>query len=75
VAADALALQLALHHDLGGDAGMVGSGNPRGVKACHAVVAGEAVHDGLVKRMAHVQSARDVGRRELNRKVGRVFFG
>src|SRR2546427_279313 len=50
-AGDALLLQLALHHDLGGDARVVGAGHPDRVVALHAVVAREAVHDGLVERM------------------------
>jgi hypothetical protein len=32
------------------------------------VVARQAVHDGLVERMAHVQRARHVGWGQLNRK-------
>ena len=72
MAADALALQLALHHNLRCNARVVGTGNPSGVVAHHAVVAGEAVHDGLVERMAHVQGARDIGRGQLDGKVGRV---
>ena len=66
VAADFLLLQLALHHDLRGNAGVVGARNPDRVVATHAVVAGERVHDGLVKRMPHVQRARDVGRWQLD---------
>ena len=38
MAADAFGLQLALHHHLGGNAGMVSAWNPRRVKATHAVV-------------------------------------
>ena len=66
VAADALLLQLALHHDLRGNARVVGAGNPGGVVPQHAVVARQAVHDGLVEGMAHVQCARHVGRRQLD---------
>jgi hypothetical protein len=62
VAADALGLQLALDHDLGGNAGMVRARNPGGVKPLHAVVTRQAVHDGLVKRVAHVQRAGHIGR-------------
>ena len=68
VAADALFGQLALHHNLGGDAGVVGAGNPAGVVALHAVVAGQAVHDGLVEGVAHVQGAGHIGRRQLDAK-------
>ena len=70
VAALALVLQLALHHDLRGDAGMVGAGHPQRVEAAHAVVARQRVHDGLVERMAHVQRARHVGRRQLDAEAG-----
>jgi hypothetical protein len=38
------------------------------VVARHAVVAREAVHDGLVERMAHVQGAGHIGWRQLNGK-------
>ena len=75
VAADALALQLALHHNLRGNASVICAWNPGSVVAHHAVVAGEAVHDGLIEGMAHVQGARDIGRRQLDGKVGRVCFG
>jgi hypothetical protein len=34
--------------------------------AQHAVVAGQAIHDGLVESMAHVQGAGDVRRRQLD---------
>jgi hypothetical protein len=66
VAADALGLQLALHHNLRGNARVVGAGHPHRVEPGHAVVAGQAVHDGLVEGMAHVQRARHIGRRQLD---------
>jgi hypothetical protein len=66
VPADAFGLQLALHHDLRGNACVISARNPCGVEAGHAVVAGQAVHDGLVERVAHVQGARYVGRWQLN---------
>ena len=75
MAADFLVSQLALHHDLGGNAGMVGAGNPGGVKPLHAVVACQAVHDGLVERVAHVQGASHVGWRQLDAKRGRIGLG
>ncbi len=68
VAADVLRLQLALDHDLGRDARVIGARQPQRVVALHAVVAREAVHDRLVERMAHVQRARHVGRRQLDRE-------
>ena len=60
--------QLALHHDLGGDAGVIGARNPSGVAAFHAVIAGEAVHNGLVESMPHVQRAGYIRRRQLDRE-------
>ncbi len=69
VPALALLLQLALHHDLRGDAGVVGARHPQRVVALHAVVARQAVHDGLVERVAHVQRAGHVGRRQLDGEV------
>jgi hypothetical protein len=74
VAAHLLVLQLALHHDLGGDAGMVGARHPEGVVPAHAVVARQAVHDGLVERVPHVQRAGHVGWRQLDRegRLGRI---
>lgn len=61
MARNLLGIELALDHDLGGDAGVVGAGHEYGVVAQHAVVAHQAIHDGLVEGMAHVQGARDVG--------------
>ena len=75
VAAQALGLELAFDDDLRGDAGMVGARNPGRVAALHAVVARQAVHDGLVERVAHVQRAGDVGRRQLDRERRRVGLG
>ena len=74
VAADALCLKLALHHDLGGNACVVGARNPGGVEAHHAVVAREAVHDGLVEGVAHVQGAGHVGWRQLDGKGRRTVL-
>jgi hypothetical protein len=75
VAALALFLQLALHHDLRGNARVVGARHPQCVEAPHAVVAREAVHDGLVERMAHVQRARHIGWRQLDGKRRLAFLG
>ena len=66
MAVDALGLQLTFHHDLRGNARVVCAGNPKGIEATHPVVARQAVHDGLVERMAHVQGAGHIGRRQLN---------
>ncbi|MDT4793166.1 hypothetical protein FQZ97_256800 [compost metagenome] len=63
VTGDALGGQLALHHHLGGDAGVVGARLPQGVAALHAAVADQRVHDGVVEAVTHVQAAGDVRRR------------
>ena len=67
-------LQLALDHDLRGDARVVGAGQPQRVEAAHAVVARQRIHDGLVERVAHVQRAGHVGRWQLDRErwLGRI---
>src|SRR5438067_581203 len=70
MAARALLLELALDHDLRGDSGVIGADHPVGVVAAHAVVADERVHQGLLERVAHVQRAGDVRRRQLD-AVGR----
>ena len=75
VAADALALQLPLHHDLRGNACVVGARYPRGVEARHTVVTRQAVHDGLVERMPHVQRAGHVGRGQLDSECRRIGLG
>ena len=62
LAAGAFLGKLALDHHLGGDAGVVGAGEPEGAAAGHATPAGEDVHLRLVEHVAHVQAAGDVGR-------------
>ncbi len=56
--------QLALHHHLRGDAGMVGAGLPERVVAAHPVPAGQDVLQRVVEGVAHVQAAGDVRRRD-----------
>ena len=68
-----LRIKLAFDDDLGGDTGMVGSGNPGRIEPAHAVVTYQPVHDGLVESMSHVQGACDIGRRELDGERGFVF--
>ena len=74
--------ELAFHHNLRGDAGVVGAGNPAGVAPFHAVIARQPVHDGLVEGVAHVQRAGNVGRRQLDGETfgfgeigGEIAFG
>ncbi|MNN26403.1 hypothetical protein D3C81_1399080 [compost metagenome] len=64
VARQVLRGQLALHHHLGGDAGVVGARLPQGVAALHAAEADQRVHDRVVEAVAHVQAAGDVRRRQ-----------
>jgi hypothetical protein len=45
---------LALHHHLGGDAGVVRAGLPQHVAPAHALEAAENVLQGVVERVAHV---------------------
>ena len=59
-----LCVELALDHDLRGDAGVVGARLPQRVVAPHAVVADQRVHQGVLEGVAHVQRAGDVGRRQ-----------
>ena len=74
VAAHLLGVQLAFHHDLGGDAGVVGARLPQGVVAAHAVVAGQGVHEAVLEGVAHVQGAGDVGRRQQDAVEGLVLL-
>ena len=62
--------QLALHHHLRGDAGVVGAWQPQGFSTGHAAPARENVHLSLVEHVAHVQAASDVGRRQQDGKRG-----
>ena len=55
--------ELALHHHLRRYAGMVGSRLPQHVLAAHALVAAQDVLQGIVERMAHMQRAGDIRRR------------
>ena len=56
--------KLFFHHHLGGDAGVIGAGNPDSLFAAHAMPAGQDVHLRLVQHVAHVQAAGDVRRRQ-----------
>ena len=59
--------QLALDHHLGRDAGMVDARLPEHVAAAHALEAAEHVLDRVVERVAHMQRAGDVRRRDDDR--------
>jgi hypothetical protein len=60
----AFRLELALHHHLGGDAGMIGAGHPEGVETLGPLEAREHVVQRVHQRVAHVQVAGDVGGRD-----------
>jgi hypothetical protein len=61
--------ELAFDHHLRGDASVIGAGNPERGLAAHSVPAGEDVHLRLVEHVTHVQTARDIGRRQEEREV------
>ena len=63
VSAHPLLVELALDDGVDGDRGVVDAGHPDGVVAEHAVPANQGVLDGGGEGVAHVQLAREVGRR------------
>ena len=69
LAARALLLQRALHLLLGRDPGVIGAEDPLRPPPAHALVADEGVLDRAVERVAHVQHAGDVRRRDGDRVV------
>ncbi len=75
VAAQVLSAQLALDHGLGGDAGVIDARLPERIFAEHALVANERVFEGAHQRVAHVQGARDVGRRQRDDVHGTSVVG
>jgi len=60
----ALVGELALHHILGGDAGVVCPRHPEGVAAAHPLVANQDILHGVVQGVADMEHACDVGRRD-----------
>ena len=75
LAAAALLGQQALHHHLGGDAGMVGAGLPQRVAPLHAAPADQRVLHREGQRMPHMQAAGDVRRRDHDGERGGVARG
>ena len=69
----ALLRELPLDHVLGGDARVVGARHPERVAAVHALVADQDVLERVVERVAQVERAGDVRRRDDDRSTG--FFG
>ena len=65
-------LQLARNHQLRRDTGMIHSRQPQRSPSQHTFVSRQHIHHGVLKRVAHVQRARDVRRRNYNRKNRRV---
>ena len=55
--------QLLLHHDLRGDTGVVHTRHPQRLAAAHALPADDGVLDGICERVAQMQRAGDVWRR------------
>ena len=66
VARLAFGRELLFDHHLRTDAGVIGTDLPQRVIAAHAVIADHHVHQRLLERVAHVQVAGDVRRRQLN---------
>ena len=63
-----LLAQVFLHLDLGGDAGVVRSGQPQCLIPLHPLKTGEDVLQGRVHGMPHMKLACDIGRRHNNGK-------
>src|SRR6266550_796312 len=53
---------------------MVDSRQPERAEAAHSLVAREDIHDRVLQRMAHVQRAGDVRRRDHNSEHGSVLI-
>ena len=68
--------ELPLHHDLRGDACVIGAGQPQRVdgfsigRSLHAAPADLGVDDGVLEHVPHVQGTGDVRRRNRERKIG-----
>ena len=72
---DALLFELARDHHLGGDAGVIGAGQPKSVVADHAVPAGDNVDLCMFQHVSDVEDAGDIGRRDDDRKDAAGLFG
>ena len=62
--------QLALHHHLRGDAGVVRPRQPQRDEAAHAMPAHDDVHLRLVQHVPHVQPPGHIRRRQQQREHG-----
>ena len=63
-AGDALLREVALDHHLGGDAGMIGADHPERILPLQARVADQDILQRIVERVADMERAGDVGRRD-----------
>ena len=61
-----LCCELAFHDNLRGDARVVSPWNPASVKAFHAVVTRQTVHNGLIERVSHMQRTCYIGWGQLD---------
>ena len=68
MAVDAFGVQLAFHHVLGGDAGVVRTRHPEDIIAFQPPVAAQDVLHGVVEGVAHMQNPGDIGRGDDNGK-------
>ena len=64
--------ELALDHHLRGDAGVIRARLPQRRVAAHAVPAREGVHERVLERVAHVQRAGDIRRRQHDAVGGAI---
>ena len=67
-----LSCQVSLHHVLGGDAGMIGSGLPKHIVPGHFLVTAQNILEGIVQSMPHVKGPGHVRGRDNNTVRG--FF-
>ena len=73
-AADVLLAQFFFHDVLGGDAGVIGSRQPGGLKALHPAVTDKNIFNRRVESVAHVKRAGDVGGRQEDGKSAGFRF-
>ena len=67
-----LLAQLPLHHRLGGDAGVIGAGQPKYLMPRLPRPPGEDILQGIVEHVTEGEHTRDIGRRNNN---GKTRFG
>ena len=70
-----LGVELAFHHHLSGDSGVVAAGLPQSVVRPHAVVTRQGIHDGVLEGVPHVQRPGNVGRRNHDAVGGTASGG